>query len=203
VAQWRNSDDRWGAVAKAFHWSLALLILGTSLFVLHVNDSTLWFTSSPEIFITYIHWHKALGLIALVLIVARIWWRRRQPVPVTAPLTPFETLWSHRVHIGLYALMIVVPVTGWLASSFFGSGTKFWGLFTIPPIVPKSKLGVAIGYWTHFVLAWTLLAIVALHVGAALYHHFVRRDRTLSAMLPGGSTTPDPSPAISIQETAR
>lgn len=184
----RNSQTEWGGVSKLFHWTMAALILGTSLFVLHVNDSTYWFKSSPLIFITYIHWHKAFGLIALTLVVGRLLWRRRNPVPVTAPLTPFETAWSHRTHIALYTLMILVPLTGWLASSFFGSSTKFWGLFQVPPITPKSKTGVAVFYWVHFTLAWTILTVVAIHAGAAIYHHVHRRDRVLRAMLPGGST---------------
>lgn len=180
-----NSETAWGSVSKALHWAIAALIIFSSIFILHVNDSTWWFKSSPEVFITYIHWHKALGLIAFVLIVVRLFWRRRHPVPQAVGLTAGEKLWSHRVHIAIYALMIAVPVTGWLASSFFGSGTKFWGLFEIPSPLPKWKTGVAIGYWTHFVLAWALLTFVAGHIGAALYHHFIRRDDTLRAMLPG------------------
>lgn len=182
-----NTTTAWGGVSKALHWAIAALILGSSAFILHVNDSTWWFKSSPMVFITYIHWHKALGLIAFVLILARVVWRRRNPVPQTAALTPAEKLWSHRVHIAIYALMIAVPVTGWLASSFFGSGTKFWGLFEIPSPLPKWKTGVAVGYWSHFVLAWTLLTLVVGHAGAALYHHFIRRDGTLRAMLPARS----------------
>jgi cytochrome b561 len=183
---WTNDERTWGAVAKAFHWTMALLILASSAFVLHVNDSTYWFTSTPEIFITYIHWHKAVGLVLLVLVVARLLWRRRGVVPRTAPLTPFEAKWSHRTHVAIYVLMVAVPVTGWLASSFFGSPTKFFGLFTVPSITPKWKTGVAIFYWVHFALAWSLLALVAAHAGAAIYHHVRRKDDVLRAMLPFG-----------------
>lgn len=189
----RNTSTTWGGVAKALHWTIAGLILFTSAFILHVNDSTYWFKSSPAVFITYIHWHKALGIIAFVLIVGRIVWRRCNPVPQTAPLTLREKMWSHRVHIAIYTLMVAVPVTGFLASSFFGSSTKFWGLFEIPSPLPKWKLGVAVGYWAHFVLAWGLLTLVAGHVAAALYHHFIRKDRTLAAMLPGGSAPEEAS----------
>lgn len=179
---WRNGEAEWGTTAKLFHWTMALLIIGSSIFVLHVNDSTPWFKSTPLIFITYIHWHKALGLIALALVIARLLWRRRGIVPKTAALTPFETVWSHRTHIALYALMLAVPLTGWLASSFFGSPTKFFGLFSVPAITPKWKPGVAIFYWVHFVLAWTILSAVAIHAAAALYHHFHRKDDVLRAM---------------------
>ncbi len=159
-----------------------VFLIGSAIFVLHVNDSTWWFKSTPLIFITYIHWHKAIGLMALALVVARLLWRRGSSVPQTAALTPFEARWSHRTHLMLYVLMIAVPITGWLASSFFGSPTKFFGLFTIPAITPKWKPGVAFFYWAHFVLAWAILSVVAIHAAAALYHHFHRRDDVLRGM---------------------
>lgn len=180
-----NTKDQWGSVSKLLHWSIALLIIGTSIFMLHVNDSTWWFKSSAAIFIKYIHWHKAFGLMALALIAIRIWWRRRQPVPVTTPLTEFEEKWSHRTHLALYVLMIAVPITGWLSSSFFGSVTDVFGLFTVPAITPESKALLPIAYWAHFALAWAILCLVAFHAGAAFYHHFKRKDRVLKAMLPG------------------
>ena len=181
-----NTDTSWGAVAKWLHWIIAVLIIGTSIFILHVNDSTYWFKSGPEIFIKYIHWHKTFGLLALVFILIRLWWRRRQVTPVTAELTEAEQRWSHRVHLGLYGLMIVVPVTGWLSSSFFGSPTRVFDWFVIPPITPKVEGLVGVFYWLHFGLAWALLCLTVFHGAAALYHHFGRKDRTLKAMLPGG-----------------
>ena len=180
-----NSETHWGAVSKWFHWLIALLIISASLVMWHANDSTFWFKSSVKIFLEWVHWHKALGLIAFVLILFRVWWRRRQPVPQTAPLTPAEKKWSHRVHIAIYALMVALPITGWLSSSLFGSNVNVFGLFTIPPITPENKPMVGLFYWTHFVLAWALTTLVVIHVGAALYHHFSRKDRVLRAMLPG------------------
>lgn len=179
-----NSATNWGSVAKVFHWTLAALILGTSLFVVHINGRMWWFQSNPKIFITYIHWHKSFGMIALTLILARILWTMRQTKPVTALLTPFEERASKWTHRALYTLMVGVPMTGWLASSAFGSKTNFFGLFKIPGIWPKDKLMLSIGYWAHFTLAWVILTLVTFHVGAALYHHIIRRDRVLTAMLP-------------------
>ena len=83
----RNSDRAWGSVTKTFHWTMAALIIGASIFVLHVNDSMPWFKSSPLVFITYIHWHKSFGLIALTLVAARLLWTWSQPHPVTAPFS--------------------------------------------------------------------------------------------------------------------
>lgn len=183
---WRNTPTRWGLGSKLFHWTMALLIIGSAIFVLHINDTLPWFKSEAKIYITYIHWHKAFGLLALVLVLARLAWTKTQPKPETAPLTPFEKKASLGTHHALYALMIIVPVTGWLASSFFGSPTKVFGLFTIPGIVPKNKEWVGPSYWAHFIASWTILAVIAFHAGAAWYHHLVRKDAVLKAMWFGG-----------------
>lgn len=184
----RNTAEHWGLGAKLFHWTMATLIIFSSLFILHVNDSfSWWFKSSPLLFITYIHWHKSLGLILLVLVAARLLWRRGNVPPVTAPLTRFEERASKATHVGLYILMIVVPVSGWIASSAFGSPTKFFGLFTIPGIIPKFKPLVGPAYWAHFGLAWFLLALVGFHLIAAFWHHHRKQDRVLRAMWFGRS----------------
>ena len=177
-----NSPTRWGTGAKLFHWAMAALIIGTSIFVLHVNDSMPWFKSNALFFITYIHWHKAFGLIALALAFGRLFWKLRNPKPVTAALTPLEDKASKATHHSLYALMFIVPLTGWIASSAFGSPTKFFGLFTIPGIIPKTKELVGPFYWIHFGLAWFLLALVSIHIFAAFYHHDRRKDNVLRAM---------------------
>jgi cytochrome b561 len=180
---WRNTTTSWGLTSKLFHWTIAVLIIGTSIFILHVNDSMPWFKSSPLIFITYVHWHKAFGLIALALILGRLLWRwKGGPVPKTAPLTAFEEKASHLTHKALYALMIAVPFSGWIASSAFGSPTKFWGLFTVPGIIPKTKELVGPAYWAHFGLVWLLLAIVSFHIIAAFWHHDRKKDNVLRAM---------------------
>ncbi|QIG53584.1 cytochrome b [Altererythrobacter sp. BO-6] len=179
-----NSADKWGALSKWLHWLIALLIIGTSVLIWHVNDSTYWFKSTAPIFLEYVHWHKAFGLLALVLILVRLWWRRRNPPPQVAELTPFEERWSKRVHAAFYILMVIVPISGWVSSSFFGSPTKVFGWFVVPGIVPENKDMVPFAYWAHFGLAWALMLLVVGHIGGALYHHFVRKDRVLTAMLP-------------------
>lgn len=179
----RNTHRAWGWVTKLLHWAMAVLIIGTAILVLHVNDSTWWFKSSAPVFLEYIHWHKAFGLIALVLLLIRMVWRwRGGPAPVLPDASSAEekaALWAHR---SLYILMLVVPLSGWVASSAFGSPTKFWGLFTVPGIIPTNKPLVGPAYWTHFILSWTLLSLVGFHVVAAFWHHLVRKDGVLRGM---------------------
>ena len=194
----RNTARDWGLGSKLFHWSMAIGILGASIFILHVNDSMPWFKSTPLLFIQYIHWHKSVGLILLVLVIARLIWRWRNPPPVTVELTPFEAKASHHTHRTLYTLMLAVPLSGWIASSAFGSPTKFFGLFVIPGIIPKTKGLVGVAYWTHFGLAWLLLAVVSFHVIGAFWHHSRKKDRVLRAMWFGRERVP----AADIAEVA-
>lgn len=181
---WRNTTTEWGTGSKLFHWVLAAVIIASSLFILHVNDSMPWFKSSAPVFMKYVHWHKATGLIALTLILGRIAWRWAgggRP-PKVVELTPLEERAARWTHGSLYLLMIVVPLSGWVASSAFGSPTKFFGLFEIPGIIPKTKPLVGPAYWTHFGAAWLLLALVSFHVFAAFWHHSRKKDATLRAM---------------------
>jgi cytochrome b561 len=179
---WRNTSTSWGLGSKLLHWGMALLIIGSAIFVLHINDTLPWFKSSATLYITYIHWHKAFGLLALALVLLRFGWKRAQLKPETAPLTPFERKASLGTHHALYALMIIVPLSGWIASSLFGSPTKVFGWFTVPGIVPKNRELVGAAYWAHFITAWSLLALVTFHAAAAWYHHLVRKDAVLSSM---------------------
>ena len=125
---------------------------------------------------------QQFGLTLLTLLLLRLGWKWINPKPKTAELTPFEEKASRWTHASLYTLMFVVPMTGWIASSAFGSPTKFFGLFVIPGIIEKSKPLVGPAYWAHFGLAWLLLAIVSLHVIAAFWHHDRKRDNVLRAM---------------------
>ena len=135
------------------------------------------------IFITYIHWHKSFGLILLTLVGAAAAVEMGEPqTQVTEELTPFEEKASKWTHRSLYTLMFVVPdVTGWIASSAFGSPTKFFGLFVIPGIVEKSKP----------LVGPCLLGCISASHGCCLpssastssrafYHHGRRKDNVLA-----------------------
>jgi cytochrome b561 len=196
----RNGPSSWGHVSRFFHWTMAVLIIASSIFVLHVNDSMPWFKSSVPVFLVYLHWHKAVGLLLLAMAVARLLWRRTDPAPKVAVLDAREEKLAKAAHRALYILMIVVPLSGWIASSAFGSVTKVFGLFEIPGIIPKTKPLVGPAYWAHFSLAWALLALVSFHIVAAFWHHDRRRDDTLRAMWSGRRRT---NPAAPVEPDVR
>jgi cytochrome b561 len=129
--------------------------------------------------------HKSIGLTILALVALRLLWRRYAGTPLPLDGVP---RWQARVatatHWALYALLLAMPVSGWLLNSTAGFPLQWFGLFNLPPIAGKDEAMHALTRSTHEVLFWTLVATVLLHAGAALYHHLVRHDQTLLRMLP-------------------
>ena len=171
---------RYTGVAIALHWLLALAIIG----MLGVG---LWMTGlkpSPTKIEVYT-WHKWIGLSILALAAVRLVWRAYHPPPLYAASIP---VWQLRVatstHRLMYLLLFAMPFTGWLQNSAAGFPLTWFGLFKVPALVGRDKDMFAFWQQTHEVLAWTLIALIALHVLAALKHHFGDRDDTLRRMLP-------------------
>jgi cytochrome b561 len=129
--------------------------------------------------------HKSIGLIVLFLVVFRFFWNRlraRPPVPVG--FTGVQYRASQASHYFLYAAMLIVPLLGWMASMTYGARTFFFGLFELPVWLPKNMDWAYVLQPAHIWGAWIMFGVVAIHVTAALWHHFVRRDATLVQMLP-------------------
>lgn len=131
--------------------------------------------------------HMAIGLTVLALSLGRLFWRlshRAPPPPQDIPA--WQQVAARATHWGLYILIIALPLTGWAMSSATEERRPltWFGLFDIPylPLAPSPIGGNA--HNAHVLLGWLALAMVLLHAGAALRHHFVLRDRVLSRMLP-------------------
>lgn len=190
----RNSALRYGSVAMTLHWLIAVFIL--------INIALgIWFN---EVMGRYdagrfgvIQLHKSIGLTVLVLSVVRLAWRLVNPVPpLPVSMSRTTKVLAHATHYALYALMIAVPVLGWMlvSASRTGIPTMYFGEIPWPNLafiadLPRDqKIALGHSYSTgHIVAAFLLLALVLGHAAAAFYHHFKRRDRVLIRMLPGGS----------------
>lgn len=179
-----NDRQRWGALAMALHWLsallvLALLVLGFTM-VEAVEDLALKFRLYQL--------HKSIGFSLFVLVLLRLGWRLTQPVPdLPAELGRHERLLARLTHGGLYALLLAMPVAGWISAgtSPLGIRTRIFGLFTLPsPFVPDEALH-EISKEAHELLAVLLIGLVVLHVAAALRHHVLSGDDVLRRMLPG------------------
>jgi cytochrome b561 len=177
----------WHVVSKALHWSMALLILGTTalFYFMHFMDFTGDRPAVRAEFSRLLQIHKSLGLAVLALVAFRWAWNRRRPRPPEHAGSPAERRIARAAHRAIYGLMAAVPLAGWCSSMTYGASTRWFGLFEVPSWLPKDEALVKIFHPAHTYLAWALLALVALHVAAALWHHWGRRDATLVQMLPG------------------
>lgn len=178
----RNTERNYGWVAIVLHWAIAVLIVGQwtlGRVMKNLADQRLSFD--------LIQWHKSFGLLILALAVLRLLWRLANPRPaLPADMAAVErqaAAWTHRA---LYALMVVLPLTGWAIASttVLEIPTFAFYLFVVPDL-PLARSDAAEASWTlvHDILGWVLLALVLLHVAAALRHHFLLHDGILVRML--------------------
>jgi cytochrome b561 len=166
--------------AKALHWLIVLLLIAQFIFAWtmpHIGRNT------PVT--TLISLHFTFGIIILAVAIVRLAWRltHREPPPEDG-LPPWQNLTAHIVHYLLYALLFAIPVLGWINASWRGMPIVMFGL-ELPQLVATRAPGWG---WTgdvHGLMSnYLMLALVGLHVVAALYHHFVRHDGVLKRMLP-------------------
>jgi cytochrome b561 len=180
-----NTATRWGAIAKLFHWTSAVLVLGLIGLGLYMVHGT---ADLMQKFVLY-QWHKSFGITVYGLTLARLVWRatQRSPLPPKT-LSMAERTLAAGAHLLLYAGLIALPVTGFLmsAASPLGIPTVWFGLVTIPhPLDPDPVLFERLRL-AHQLIAWALALLLVGHVGAALRHHLIKRDDVLRRMLPGG-----------------
>lgn len=184
-ARQATSQPVYRPAARHLHWATAagvfvMLPLG---FAMTYRGETMevWDGITNAMFST----HKLLGFLLLWLVACRLLYRLLKGAPPDEPsLRPWQKHLSHAVHWLLYGLLLVVPLLGWIGISLYPSLTIF-GLFDLPaltgPDQPQAERALAV----HGLLARVLMVLAALHVGAALQHHFLRRDGVLRRMLPG------------------
>ncbi|MGU3492466.1 cytochrome b [Xanthobacteraceae bacterium A53D] len=130
--------------------------------------------------------HRSLGILILTLAVLRVAVRVAFGAPPRPPGIPdWQWRGASIVHHLLYVLIFVMPLLGWACSSAFGAKVSVFGLFTLPDLVPKNQDMSNLYGGIHAWLGFGMAALVVLHIGAGLYHGFVRRDGVLSRMLPG------------------
>jgi cytochrome b561 len=167
--------------AKLLHWLILALLLVQ--FVIAWTMPHMKRDTQPD---TLINLHFSFGVLVLAVAVVRLAWRAThgEPAPENG-LPPWQLRSARVVHWLLYGLLFVVPILGWINASWRGFPVIMFGL-ELPKLVATRAPGWR---WTgdvHNLLAnYLLLVLVGLHVAAALYHHFIRRDRVLQRMLPG------------------
>lgn len=184
---WRSGPSGWGRTVRLLHWTTALLVLAQWL--LGRSMTSLGPEALTEKFVLYQR-HKSLGALILLLTLLRLGWRLLDRARPEHP--PGMPIWQQRAaatsHALLYLLLLAMPVTGFLAAaaSPLGIPTVLFGFLPVPhPIGPDPALE-ALLLQAHRLQGWALAGLVALHVAAALKHHWVDRDPVLRRMVRGG-----------------
>jgi cytochrome b561 len=170
---------RYGAVAIALHWLVATALFVTFPLGLYMADLPL----SPRK-LTLVSYHKWIGVTVLALMSLRLAWRLTHRPPPLPAMPAWQRRAAMLAHWMLYGLLLTIPLSGWLYSSAVGVPTVYLGLWQLPDLVGKDKALAEALKLAHKSLNFTLLALVVVHVAAAIKHHFVDRDGLLARMRP-------------------
>lgn len=178
--QIRNTAERYGAASQAFHWTIVALVV----FQLALGIIAADLPVGMERLIMLAR-HKSFGMTIFMLMILRLTWRLANPVPeLPAAMPRYEQRLAHATHWFLYALLLAMPIAGWISSSASNLSVSWFGLFVWPDLVDKNKELADLAKAIHKTLAWLLLATAVLHAAAALRHHFLLKDDVLMRMLP-------------------
>lgn len=177
---WRNSPRGYGWLSIGLHWVMLLLIAAVfvciELYEIFPEDSPTG--EALEV------WHVMLGLSVLALVWLRLLVHLTGPAP---HIEPPPAVWQRRaaklMHFALYVLMIGLPLTGWLLLSAEGEPIPLFGMHLMPLIAENEEFA-EIFEELHEVGGTAMYVLIGLHAAAALFHHYIARDNTLTRMLP-------------------
>jgi cytochrome b561 len=185
----QSARSTYSSVAIALHWLIALIIIANIIGGLTLDT----FLDSPDAQMkatgfVIIGLHKAAGLAVIALTLLRIVWRLvNPPPPLPAHMTAFERILARVTVVGFYALMLLLPLSGWAMSSASPKRQpiSFFGLFDVPYLpVEVAREAARTYHERHEQFAYVAIALIVVHVGAALKHHFMDRDDVLTRMMP-------------------
>ncbi len=174
----KNTPSEYGSAAKFFHWLIAVLIIG--MIVLGLSFDSM---AKPDR-LYWINIHKSIGLTIIGLMILRLVWRISNTQPQWPTMPKWQVVAAHGIHWLLYLAIFVVLFSGWTMSGLGGHTTYYFGLFNAT--LPLAK-NVALEHRlesVHEYTAYIIIALVSIHVLAALKHHFVDKDNVLRNMLP-------------------
>ena len=178
----RNGVESFGWVSRLIHWAMAVCIIGMLAFGTYIANMT---PSMSNLWMYGLH--KSVGLCLFALVVVRLVWHRISPPPaiLTDGIAPWQLTVARWLHVLLYALMLAVPLTGWIASAATGIDVVLFNSVTLPQITPVSEAWDTVFFALHGWLTKLLIGALVLHAGGALVRYFRHGDRTLQRMVRG------------------
>jgi cytochrome b561 len=175
-----NTSSRYGTLSIALHWLMFLLLLG----VYGCMELRELFPKGSDPRNALKAWHYTLGLTVFALVWVRLALRLFQVSPTIAPPVPgWQHIFAKILHIALYAMMICMPLAGWLILSGEGEPIPFYSI-TLPPIMGENEAAAETLEGLHKTVGNLGYFLIGLHAVAALFHHYFMRDNTLQRMLP-------------------
>ena len=175
----KNSSTSFGIVNIVIHWVTALFVFGlfgVGLWMVDLNYYSEWYRTAPDL-------HKSFGLTLLALTLFRIIWKLVNISPKPLSTNKLENILGNLAHLGIYALLLTIMISGYLISTADGRGIEWFGLFEVASLgefVPNQEdIAGDIHEWA----AYILIGLVVVHIIAALKHHFIDKDKTLVRMM--------------------
>lgn len=178
--RWPQGSLHYARVAIALHWLIAVFLIGQILLGWYLG----FVPRGTPARSLYVNFHKSTGLTLGLLILVRLSWRLTHPAP---PLPRFLPSWERKAarwnHLALYGCMLIMPLSGYVASNFSKHGVKLFNLVSLPPWGADNPSTYAFFNGTHVVTSYLFVALIVLHIAAAI-RHAVRHDGILQRILP-------------------
>ena len=176
----RNTTQGYGLLSIMLHWLVALVVIGMftlGLWMTGLSYYDDWYKRGPEI-------HKGIGILLFLIMLGRVFWRSINITPEDEPgIGTMQGHTAHVVHLLLYALLFALMISGYLISTADGKPIHVFDLFAVPATISDIPNMEDAAGEVHWYLALVLISLAGLHAAAALKHHFIDRDRTLTKML--------------------
>lgn len=164
--------------ARVLHWLTVVLLTGLIVVGLLLG------TVKGSLGNTLYFYHKSFGMLLFLVVVWRLARRFLGGVPKPSQMiTPLQVRVSEAVHWALYALLLAMPIAGYVLVGAFPAPLDFFGL-QVPNILEKDRALSAQAANVHWAISIAMICLIAMHVGAALFHHFVKKDDVLQRMIP-------------------
>lgn len=174
----------YSAAARHLHWltvAFVFCMVPIGVIMADRGERNIWDATTNALY----SGHKLAGFILMFILVARLAYRLVKGAPPDEPtLEPWQKLVSHLTHWAIYALLFGMVISGWVGVSLYPS-LEIFGLFSLPGVVSPNQNAAATAFLLHKLFAFALIGLVAMHIGASLFHHFIRKDGVLRRMLPG------------------
>jgi len=177
---WKNTANRFGHISVLIHWLVALTVYGMfalGLWMVTLGYYDVWYHQAPEI-------HKSIGTLLSIVMVVRVIWRFVSPPPKPlASYGRFTRVSAILAHLALYVVLFSILISGYLISTADGKPISVFGLFDVPALLADAGTQADLAGSLHLWLAWSLVVLSVLHGLAAIKHHVIDKDATLTRML--------------------